>query len=374
MNSDHDRLKEVLRNETAKVCREASRDGGAVSAEQIEALTRLERLVAIQAALESAPKRNRWIAPVLLVLTLAVVSVMLFARVNRTEIELDAQSREVGFRLAADGILIEGAEIAAVTVAGAQAVAVRAAGSWRGLDLREAEGDPLNVEITLAPDPLDGGITMAPVELKAGTRVWLRPTDEPGRFRLTLSGGDVEIRASLHGSVQLAAPGADREVVEFPFPRPAVFRMRDGTVDLDVLLVRPDAISFSPQIAVNSLSLYEVHHAEGMDRAFSSVISGAIYLEALNGRKIDLRSRQELRLENLSGRIREIRLEPGAAALQLHGSVEALETGPVDYSRSLMPTYLEWLQARHGLSLLWGTAVYIFGLVLVALRWFKVSI
>jgi hypothetical protein len=38
-----------------------------------------------------------------------------------------------------------------------------------------------------------------------------------------------------------------------------------------------------------------------------------------------------------------------------------------------MPTYLEWLKARHGLSLFWGTSLYLFGLAAAALRWFGVN-
>jgi hypothetical protein len=371
MDPDHDRLREVLRDETARLCHDAVQGGGAVSAERIEALARLDQLVEIEAKLEPTPSRNRWATPVLLAITLAVVSVLLFARVNRTEIEFDARLREVGFRLATDDVLIESAEITTLTVAGARAVSVRSAGTWPGLDLTDSEGEGLNVEMSLGPD---GRITMAPIEAKAGTRVWLRPTDEPGRFHLTLSGSDVEIRASLHGGVRIAAPEAGTEMVAFPFPRPAVFHSSDTTIDLDITLLRPDAVSFSPQLAVKSLSLYEVHHSNGSDRPFSSVVSGAVYLEALDGQKLDLRSRQELRLADPRGRIRTIRLEPGAVALQFHGSVEAMETGSVDAPRSLMPTYLEWLQARHGLSLLWGTAIYLFGLVSAALRWFKVRI
>jgi hypothetical protein len=36
-----------------------------------------------------------------------------------------------------------------------------------------------------------------------------------------------------------------------------------------------------------------------------------------------------------------------------------------------MPTWLEWLRARHGLSLLWGTALYLFGLAVGVLRWWR---
>lgn len=374
MQIDNHRLKEVLRNGVAKASREAVQEGRDVSVEEYEALTRLERLVEIQEKLAPTPTRNRWATAALLVVTLAVVSVLLFARVNRTEIELDAQLREVGLRVAADEILIEGAEVAGFAVAGASAISVRRAGKWPGLELADSNGEGLDLEITIGPEPLEGHITIAALEAKAGTRVWLRPSDKPGRFRLTLDGADREIRASLRGAVRIAARGAAAQVVEFPLPRPAIFQTGGSTVDLDVTLLDPGAISFSPQIAVNSLSLYEVRHSKGIDRTFSSLLSGAVYLEALNGRKLDLRSRQELRLKTPSGRIRGIQLEPGSAALQFHGFVEGMETGSQDYPRDLMPTYLEWLHSRHGLSLLWGTAIYIFGLVLAALRWFKVGI
>jgi hypothetical protein len=38
-----------------------------------------------------------------------------------------------------------------------------------------------------------------------------------------------------------------------------------------------------------------------------------------------------------------------------------------------MPTWLDWLKARRGLYLLWGTAIYVFGLIAGVLRWLKVS-
>jgi hypothetical protein len=35
---------------------------------------------------------------------------------------------------------------------------------------------------------------------------------------------------------------------------------------------------------------------------------------------------------------------------------------------------LEWLRARHGLTLLWGTTAYVFGLATAVVRWFKVPL
>jgi hypothetical protein len=41
--------------------------------------------------LQPPQRANRWLTPVLLVLTLGVLSILLFARVGRTEIEMDAR-------------------------------------------------------------------------------------------------------------------------------------------------------------------------------------------------------------------------------------------------------------------------------------------
>jgi hypothetical protein len=46
-------------------------------------------------------------------------------------------------------------------------------------------------------------------------------------------------------------------------------------------------------------------------------------------------------------------------------------TGSADNPQNLMPTWLEWLKAQHGLSLLWGSTFYLFGLALTVSRWFK---
>jgi hypothetical protein len=39
-----------------------------------------------------------------------------------------------------------------------------------------------------------------------------------------------------------------------------------------------------------------------------------------------------------------------------------------------MPTLLEWARAQHGVSLLWGGSLYMFGIVVSLLRWLKVSV
>ncbi len=58
--------------------------------------------------------------------------------------------------------------------------------------------------------------------------------------------------------------------------------------------------------------------------------------------------------------------------MTFHGRVKGMKIGSDANPRSLMPTLLDWLRAQHGLSLLWGTTVYLFGIGLAVVRWFKV--
>ena len=69
--------------------------------------------------------------------------------------------------------------------------------------------------------------------------------------------------------------------------------------------------------------------------------------------------------------MRTMRLEPGHLTMNFHGRVRGIKTGSDASPRSLMPTWLDWLRAQHGLSLLWGTSVYCSGSVSPVVRWFR---
>jgi hypothetical protein len=51
-----------------------------------------------------------------------------------------------------------------------------------------------------------------------------------------------------------------------------------------------------------------------------------------------------------------------------------MTTGAGEGHRSLMPTRLEWLQARHGLSLLWASSLYLMGIIGVVLHWWGIKL
>lgn len=368
-----DPLEELLRAEMEQLRAEALQDPQRVSGSRVDALAQLAKLVEIRKSLEAPPPVSpwrRWAAPLVLVATLLVATVLLFTHVGRTEIELDVRVSEVGLRPGADTVLIEGADLRSLGVSGAQEISVRHSADWRGIDLAASEGGALSIEIASVTDAPSSSISLSSIRGDAGMRVWIQPAKSPRQVRLSIESDDLEIQASLSGPIRFAGSGLEPKTVEFMLPRPAFVRGRKMALSLDLTASDAGAIRFAPQIAVAGISLYHVRHFDDRDRRASSVMSGSLFLPALNGSEEKLRAGQELRLDDLQGEIRTIELSAGSLGLQLHGSVGHMETGSYENPRNLMPAWLEWLRARHGVSLLWGTALYVFGLVTAALKWF----
>jgi hypothetical protein len=372
VDTDTQQLKALLQREADQIKREALQSGGNVTAERLETVTRLERLVEIEDRLATPPSRNYWVLPALLVLTLTVATALFFTHVPRTEIELNTNLTAFSFRtIEKDALLLANTRLLGVTFAGARKIEIRRSGEWPGID-KDATNAAGPFEIS--PGSGSGSITLNAITVPAQTRVWIKLGPDPGRLKLTLEGDALDIVVSLGGSLQLTQQG-ETVAVDILRASRAVFSSGTNAIDLDITFAQTDTVQFSPQIAVDSLLFEHVRRFEGVDLPVSSVISGEVYLAALNGRKSDLRAGQKLSLKNIKeGRIRQIRTEPGFAALQFQGTVKEIKTGSVDNPRNLMPTVLEWLQARHGLSLVWGSALYIFGFVSTALRWSKVKV
>ena len=94
-----------------------------------------------------------------------------------------------------------------------------------------------------------------------------------------------------------------------------------------------------------------------------------MYFQELKAREFRLRPRELISFNQSAGEIRTIRLHDNLVEVKYYGRVRGMYSGFGEHKINLMPTYLEWLSARHGLSLLWGTTLYIFGIIVGVLRW-----
>ncbi len=159
-------------------------------------------------------------------------------------------------------------------------------------------------------------------------------------------------------------------------PRLITFFTAENPVHLDMTFLKGPPPAFIAQLPVDSLSLVEIQKSYEPDRpAFqplSTIVQGTLYFEALGGKAYILRPGEELRFRVRDGVIRTLDLADDHIVLKFNGKVEDMSSGVGSNRRNLMPSWLEYLSARQGLALLWGTVLYFFGLVYGLLRWWKI--
>ncbi len=303
---------------------------------------------------------------------MTIVSVLFFARVPETEIELDAALSQLGFRLPQQQVLTDVTKLSSLGVSGLAELQMPRGGSRESRTIRPADASGTAVRLSSADGQRKGELTLDALNVPAATQVWLRPTEVPQEWRLSLHGPDLTLQAAVDGPIRIGLAGVPSEKVDFPSPQPVVMRSGQNDIDLDMEFPAGSKSSFSPQDVVEALSFTRVdEHSDAehtLVRRISTILSGSLYFEALAGREQRLRSGEGLRFQSSHGEIRTLELRDGHVALTFHGNVRGMTTGAGENRRSLMPTYLEWLSAQHGLSLLWGSTIYLFGLVIGLLR------
>jgi len=148
-------------------------------------------------------------------------------------------------------------------------------------------------------------------------------------------------------------------------------------VDLDLTFPEGSQSGLSQQISVNELAFFDVDEMFDTNgsvlRRLSTIVSGTLYLESLNGQKHELRAGEALEFKNATGEIRALSLARDHISLRFQGKVTDIIAGSGGNRRSLMPTVLESWHARSEISLLWAGTFTIFTLISGMLRWLKIS-
>jgi hypothetical protein len=369
-----DQLRDLLAEQVRAATDEAIRSGGQVPAEQVDSLSRLARLVEFYQAAQPAPARRRWPVVMALASTLVIVSLLLFARVRETEIEADLSLSEVSFALPTQQQLTERIVLSTLGASGVRHIELPDRITQTTPSSDDAES---RLSLEVSPDPKrKSTISLDPLALPAATFVQVKHGELPRQYRLSLTGKNTELRANVNGPVKVTLPG-ESSSAQIDFPQPDVFVMQSGEkeVDLDLTLLDPNKNHFSSQLSARDPSFFQIEDFRDPNspppRRVSTILSGTINFESLNGLERKIRPGEMIQLANSQVEIRTLRLTDDHIEMKFHGRVRGLNVGSDDSRRSLMPTWLEWLQARHSLSLLWGTAVYLFSLAIGALQWWR---
>lgn len=370
--SDAKALRALLTKQSEQVAAGALETGGQVSAERLDELNRLARLVEVREA-AARPGRNRWAIPLVAVTTLACTSVLLFARVPSTEVEMELKVSELSFVVPQPRFITNALSVSDLKVSGLRAITLPGTGANPSMDGPAAT-------ISLTPDRIGrrtGTVNVDPISLPGGARVWLRKADGARRYGMNLRGVTSALPVSANGPIRLVVPQLVNEVRDFSFPRLINLVADSQQVSLEFATTEAaDRLhALQAPLPADSLFLYRIERFQQADQALArqvpTIQSGTLYLESLNGENRPLREGEGLNLAWSSGELRQLRLDDDGVLLRFHGQVRGMTVGSGDVRRSLMPTWLEWLRARHGLWLLWGTTGYVVGFFVTVLGWWK---
>lgn len=353
--------------------------GGDVSEEEIRAVERLERLVQLEEGTHSRrPRRRVWPVATVLAVTLLVISGLLFARVPETEVELAVNVSEVGFSLVTPEALFRDVSLQAVGISGLARMELPASFPAAFASSPGRTGPDQAIRVASADDgERRGSVTIGTIVPPAGTDVWFEQSELPDQYRLSLRGEQHALRIDVFGPIVVSIAGLGRRVIDVESPQAIVLQPAPppSVTNLDMAFGEDGAGDMVIQVPARDLRFFRVSEAgdqggTSIVRSLSTITSGDLRFESLNGLSRQLRRGEALRFASVEGEIRTLGFKNDHLSLNFQGDVSGMETGSRQNARSLMPTWMDWLRARHGLSLLWGSTLYVFGMALAVLRWF----
>ena len=376
LDKENHRLQKLLYRKVKMVSKEVLRTDGRLPDSQLSTLEHLLRLTEITNAAQPAPRR--WLIFGIIIFTLSIVSVLVFVRMPETDIELDLTLSGISFVLPKQQELVDAMTISELGISGLKKIVIPRA---RGSTEKTISSDNGFVGIKLSnviPESQSGTITLAPLVLQSGSQIWLRRTEVTKQYRLSLKNSGLNLKAFVNGAVLVGLWNAQSERFDFPRPRSIILQPKSSyPVNLDLIFHNGNRRMFSSQLAIKKLYLCRIEDLSANEltrypRQVSTILYGKLYLESLNGKELKIRPYETIQFDESSGMIRRLVLENDQIYLNFQGQVRGMKAGVGASSRSLMPTILEWLRARHSISLLWGSTFYLFGVFILFLRWWKI--
>jgi hypothetical protein len=373
--SEKDPLRELLKRELDAFSTDSTGADANISPGRIEMLNNLAKLVETRDSLQ--PRPRNWWPPLILAGTLIIVSVLLFGRVRETDIELEISVAQLDFELEKSEVLSSAANLSMLGVSGIKNVRLPQSDLEESISSSNGQVTVLSLA-ALTLGTRRGNVTLAPLVLPAHARVRLNRSEVANQYNLSTNVANLRFEAAAYGPVTIRIPGSPEGAFDFATPRQIVMQGGTDEVSLDLTFPSLPQSVLSSQLEVRDMGFARVDQFLGPDQTLvkhlSTILSGTLFFESLNGQPFTLRPGEQLNFEHSQGEIRALELGANYINLKYHGRVAGMTAGTGEGRRSIMPTYLEWLKARHGLSLLWATSLYLFGLAAAALRWFGVKV
>jgi hypothetical protein len=376
----------------------AAGEAGSVSPEELAAIERMSKALDYQRALEKQRRQKRWPLVTGAALTLALILILATNRVTETEVDLDATVTGLEFTIGTQGQpsvapestpLLGDIALANLDLQGLRSVTASfLTGTLAPLPIREAYIGPAS---EMRGTPVSApAITLQGLSLSPGSSVTV--TTAAGSNHVGIEenqNSPIEIPVSAEGSLDIVLDAETRKQ-ELKTPKSLDF---ESAADPNHRFVAelspapPAGLRFNPSTPISRLSLIrqeDVYQEHGREpRLTSTILSGVIRLEALDKER-PLRDYDWLRFESANGVLRSVTVSeftvgqgaPGQRSLRVRfsGVARGMKIGrSAGTELSLMPTWLEWLTARHAATLAWSSLIYVVGLILGVLKWLEIE-
>lgn len=357
-------LGELLATRTAALVETVERDRHAPDE---AALAELERLVRL-AALHKPRRRVDWLTIGAVVTVFVLVSIAYCVRRGSTSVSAEVAASELGFALGSTQPVIAGDRLSYLSIRGLDSVILPVApGRTETIRARS---------LVLRPDSAPGvraTLDLAAVDLPLGTLVRIRATGHAGRYAWDLDHPDAGSRKMEH---QVSISGA---VVAQASGRSIPMRHEVGAL-LTVYSSSPvviitgyaDTVSrvLPPIRAAHRLAFDRTFKFQEIERAVSTIRSGTLSFDDLNGKEMKLGPGQTLRLRRADVEVPYLALANDQIRMRFSGDVAGMRTGARD-RRNLMPRWLEYLRIHPAVVLISSVGFTLLGYVLGALGWWR---
>ena len=378
VNASSEHLRDLLRKKLGELNQNTLGKAGEVSEGQLASIERLSRAVRLNDELKAPP--SRWSPVIAVMAALLVMSLLMLIHVRETEISLEAAVTDINFTLRAEKPILGHSAISQLGISGLEnfKISPETIAEFSG-----NQGNIRTMRLAATTNSISSGvINMATLIPPRSTKVWFACAGAPRTYRLSLKpprrGTNVTLNLEAQGEVEIAAPDVLPGTRKFDFGKSGAtiaFGSSDGILDVDLVLKESSDLQFYSQVPVEGLDLFRVEEfsipGKSLVNSISTILNGALYLDSLNGEKRELRSGEQLRFSTSIGRMESLKLEDGKIMFKFHGRVSGMKIGEEGVSRNLMPNLLEWLKARQPLSLLWGGTIFLYGIIISALHWFR---
>jgi hypothetical protein len=313
-----------------------------------------------------------WAPLIAAALCAAVAIVLYLSRITETVVDLEVKTSEASFVSAREQDATDLMTVSTIDASGLDSIQLPRARERPESQMTAPRDGGLAIRIASGSEGArTGAITLPPISLTTDAHVTLAASDPRG-FRLVLTRSSVPVGVNVRGPVLLTMAGGTSELVDFGAPKPLRIAPSARSAQFDVTRAgAPKPLLTSP-IEISGLSLVRIDETVDTRRmevsAVSTIVSGTLRLEALDGRPQVIGTGELLRFGESHGEITSIDLADGGLLLRFNGRVQRLESCAGGTCENRMPTYFDSMAARRPAWLVALAAVFVICLAAASRR------